>query len=299
MYDKMYDLKVRLRFQREQVELALETYSGGDDPDLQRLFDSEDYSLLGGGKRIRPFLVNEICRVLGGKFETSMPFACALEMIHTYSLIHDDLPCMDNDDLRRGKPTNHKRFGEATALLAGDALLTKAFLTASTNPYADAEAQAEAVHLLAVAAGDRGMIGGQVMDMDGEKEKLSLEKLLRLHSMKTGALIRCAAQLGCVAAGYNVYAPEVKAFVGYADKIGLVFQVVDDILDQVGSEAELGKRVGGDATNHKTTFLSYYSVEEAKKYAAKLTEEAIAEISSIPGTEVLSELAEYLLERNH
>lgn len=299
MKDKMYDLKVRLRFQREQVEMALETYSLGKDPDLQNLFNAEDYSLLGGGKRIRPFLVNEICRVLGGKSEESMPFACALEMIHTYSLIHDDLPCMDNDDLRRGKPTNHKRFGEATALLAGDALLTKAFLVASTNPYVSAEIQAEAAHLLAVAAGDCGMIGGQIMDMNGEHETLALESLLRLHSMKTGALIRCAAQLGCIAAGYNVYSPEIKAFVSYADKIGLAFQVIDDILDQVGSEAVLGKSVGKDANNHKTTFLTYYSVEEAREYAAKLTAEAISEISAIQGTEILTDLAVYLLERNH
>ena len=299
MKESMLELKKLIVSEAEKVETALASYGQRPDEDLQILFDAEEYSLLGGGKRIRPFLVNEVCRMLGGDERASMPFACALEMIHTYSLIHDDLPCMDDDDLRRGKPTNHKRFGYANALLAGDALLTKAFFVASTNPHTDRATAAEAVALLSNAAGEIGMIGGQIMDLAGEHQKLSLEKLHRLHSMKTGALIRVAVQLGCLAAGYSTESREMAATVSYAEKIGLAFQVIDDILDATGSEEELGKSVGGDAEHEKTTFLSYYDVAGAKEYAARLTEDAISAISALENSEVLTDLAVYLLERNH
>ena len=173
------------------VERALHAYYE-EDEDLQVLLDAERYSLFAGGKRIRPMLVLEFCKMLGGEEEAALPFACAVEMIHTYSLIHDDLPCMDDDDLRRGKPTNHKMFGEAIALLAGDALLTGAFEAAATNTVAGAEISARAVAYLAGCAGRYGMIGGQVMDLEGEKKPLTQEELLRLHSLKTGALINAS-----------------------------------------------------------------------------------------------------------
>lgn len=292
-------LKQTMTLHAERVEKALAAYTQAPDEDLQILFDAEEYSLLAGGKRIRPFLVNEVCRMLGGNESASMPFACALEMIHTYSLIHDDLPCMDDDDLRRGKPTNHKKFGYANALLAGDALLTKAFFVASSNPNVDRATAAEAVLLLSEAAGEIGMIGGQIMDLAGEHKKLSLEQLHRLHSMKTGALIRVAVQLGALAAGFDRDSDEMRSAVAYAEKIGLCFQVIDDILDATGSEEELGKSVGGDAEHEKTTFLSYYSVEGAKEYAALLTAEAISAISPMKDSEVLTDLAVYLLERTY
>ena len=297
MEETMQALRLRIRENAERTEDALRRLGQAPDGDLQELFDAQAYALLGGGKRIRPFLVNEVCRALGGQETVSMPFACALEMIHTYSLIHDDLPCMDDDDFRRGKPTCHKQFGYATALLAGDALLTKAFLTAASNPGADDGTRAAAVRLLGECAGECGMIGGQILDLRGEHETLSEERLVRLHSMKTGALIECAALLGVLAAGKSLDSREAESARVYARKIGLAFQIIDDILDAVGDEATLGKPVGSDASCHKTTFLTYYSVEAARAYAARLTAEAICAISDWEGAASLSDLATYLLER--
>ena len=259
---------------------------------------TEKYSLLGGGKRIRPFLANEVCSMLGGDINASMPFAMAVEMIHTYSLIHDDLPCMDDDDMRRGKPSNHKVFGEAYALLAGDALLTNAFAVAASNKFTDARATARAVELIAEAAGDAGMIGGQFIDLEGEMRRLSLEELLMLHSHKTGKMIELSAVLGCLAAGYGEESDEFKCVRTYAQKIGLAFQVVDDILDVEGDEATVGKTLKSDAENQKTTFLSFFDIEKAKRYAQSLTQEAKIEISKIDNSETLCALAEYLVTRN-
>ena len=299
MADIQSVLRSRLAENETAVEAALRDCCPQADEDLQVLFDAEAYSLLGGGKRIRPFLVNEICRALGGDTQVSMPFACALEMIHTYSLIHDDMPCMDDDDTRRGKPTNHKVFGYATALLAGDALLTGAFDVAASNPYATESMRAEAVRLIARAAGECGMIGGQIMDLAGEVEALTLEQLHRLHSLKTGALIRCAAALGVLSAGYGTDSREAEDAMGYATAVGLAFQVVDDILDVNGTEEELGKPVGTDASHNKTTFLSFFTPEEAKAYAMKLTEEAISALAGWQEGDVLRALAEYLANRTY
>lgn len=237
--------------------------------------------------------------MLGGSLEASMPLACAVEMIHTYSLIHDDLPCMDDDDMRRGKPSNHKKFGYAGALLAGDALLTRAFGIIASADALSAEQRVRAVATLAGAAGDCGMIGGQVIDLDGESRELSFEKLLKLHAHKTGALIRCAAVLGCIAAGFEPDTPEACAIATYADKIGLAFQVVDDILDATSSEEELGKSVGSDADNNKTTFMTFYSVDCAREYAAHLTNEAIEAVAPLASSEMLCGLAFELLERKN
>ncbi len=290
----------RIKQNADRVEAALREYSAGEDEDIGLIFRAQRYSLLGGGKRIRPFLVNEVCGALGGDEQASMPLACAIEMIHTYSLIHDDLPCMDDDDMRRGKPSNHVEFGYANALLAGDALLTKAFATVASADKLDASQKAEAVRLIADAAGEKGMIGGQIMDLAGEKQSYELfSKLLRLHSLKTGALIVCSARLGCLAAGYGADSNVTKKLSEYAANIGLAFQVVDDVLDATADEQQLGKSVRSDADNNKTTFLNFYTIEEAMKYARTLTDLAVAALEGMPGCELLTSLAYYLLSRTN
>ncbi len=268
-----------------------------EDEDLASLLNSERYSLFAGGKRIRPFLTLEFCKLFGGDEASALPFACAVEMVHTYSLIHDDLPCMDNDDLRRGKPTNHKVFGETIALLAGDSLLTGAFEAAATNRAVPPEIALKAVAELAGCAGRYGMVGGQVMDLEGEHRQLTLEQLLKLHSMKTGSLICAACVMGALAAGVELSDERMESAVTYAENIGLAFQIVDDILDRVGDAAELGKNVGSDSEHEKNTFLSFYSVEEASFYAERLTAQAVNAVSGYPTSETLVALANWLLKR--
>ncbi len=271
-------------------------YRGGGRTDAT-LDAAMRYSLLAGGKRVRPALVLEFCRLFGGDPEAAVPFAAAVEMIHTFSLIHDDLPCMDDDDLRRGRPTNHKVYGEANALLAGDALALDAFGIAAANAAVPAEARATAVMLLSTAAGSAGMVRGQIIDMFGEQNALTYEELLTLHRHKTGALIRVSAQLGCLAAGCAVGSPEMLAAEGYAERIGLAFQVIDDILDVTSTPEILGKSVGGDAEHNKNTFLSFSTIEEAESYADRLTREAVALLAPYSGSERLTTLAEYLAVR--
>ena len=295
--DRYDDLRTALEKNSELVERALEGFCSDTDADFGIVMDAERYSLLGGGKRIRPFIVNEFCRVLGGDIDASMPLACALEMIHTYSLIHDDLPCMDDDDMRRGKPSNHKKFGYANALLAGDALLTRAFETVASTDSLSPAAKAEAVRLLARAAGDRGMIGGQIIDLDSENKSISFEKLLKLHSLKTGALIACAAKLGCIAAGFGEKSEQTSAAVSYAEKIGIAFQAVDDMLDVTSTAETLGKNIGSDKDNGKTTFLTFFDLDGTKKYAKELTEQAKLSLGDMTDSEMLMKLADYLLER--
>ena len=290
-------LRTALFENENRTEEALVSLFLRSDEDIDLVFDAQKYSLLGGGKRIRPFIVNAACRVLGGAEEVSMPIACAVEMVHTYSLIHDDLPCMDDDDFRRGKPANHKAFGYANALLAGDALLTNAFRVIATSNALSAEIKADAVALLARASGDCGMIGGQIMDLYGETEELEFEKLLKLHTLKTGSLMECSARLGALAAGYAPDSEESKRLAGYAKKIGISFQVIDDVLDAVADNEQLGKSAGSDAEHNKTTFMTYYSVDEAIAYAKALTAEAVDEIRDMPNSSILIDLAYYLLER--
>ena len=282
----------------EDTERAIERFfeSKSDEGDLEIIKKAQCYSVLGAGKRIRPFLVNEVCRMLGGRLEASMPFAIAVEMIHTYSLIHDDLPCMDDDDLRRGKPTNHKVFGESTAVLAGDALLTNAFLAAAQNDAVSAQTKVDAIRLLSLAAGDAGMIGGQIKDMEGEKRSLSFAELLDLHLLKTGKMIEVSAALGCLAAGYNESSEEYAAATSYARKIGVVFQAIDDLLDVIGDEKTVGKTLS-DAGNQKTTFLTFFDIEGVKSYAEKMSTEAIEDISLISDSDILKALAVFLLKR--
>ena len=279
------------------TEALLDTlYLGGGRCDAV-LDEACRYSLMAGGKRVRPALTLEFCRLFGGDPQNAIPFGAAVEMIHTFSLIHDDLPCMDDDDLRRGRPTNHQVFGEAYALLAGDGMALDAFGMAASNTAVSAEARAQAVLLLSKAAGCGGMVRGQIVDMFGEGNTLTYEELLFLHANKTGALIRVAAQLGVLAAGYGVDSPEMAAAVGYAERIGLAFQVIDDILDVTSTPEAMGKSVGGDADHHKNTFLSFKTIPEAQAFADSLTEDAVALVAPFAGSERLIALARYLAVR--
>ncbi|MBE6576164.1 MAG: polyprenyl synthetase family protein [Ruminococcaceae bacterium] len=286
-----------LRQNSAAVETHLAALLSGNDPDYGRIQEAERYSVLGGGKRIRPFLVVEFCRLFGGTAEAALPFAAAIEMMHCFSLIHDDLPCMDDDNLRRGKPTNHVVYGEALALLAGDSLSIRALETAANNAQVDPAIALAAVKLLARSAGTDGMIGGQVIDMWGEEHPMTMEQLRKLQACKTGALIRAAALLGCLAAGVPEEDDRAAAASAYAENIGLAFQIVDDILDCIGNEALLGKPIGSDAEQGKTTFMHFMSVAEAQAYAAELTAKAKAAIAAYSGSEILLDLADYLLER--
>lgn len=259
------------------------------------LYDAMTYSLMAGGKRIRPVLTLEVCRLFGGEAETALPLACGVEMIHTYSLIHDDLPCMDDDDLRRGKPTNHKVYGEATALLAGDGLLTAAFETIASSAL-PAQRIVEAVRCLARAAGGEGMVGGQALDLAGEGQALTEEELMEIHRAKTGALLVAAAELGCIAAGADQAGR--AAVNAYAASLGLAFQIRDDMLDVEGNAEEFGKPIGSDAANGKQTFASLRGLEECRREVDRLTEEALGALRQFPDGAFLEELARRLAKRS-
>ena len=253
------------------------------------------YSLVNGGKRLRPVLCLEFAKACGGDRFDALDFACAVEYIHTYSLIHDDLPCMDDDDMRRGAPYPHKQFGEATALLAGDALLTHAFQIVAGAELDDSKI-ALACGLLAQNAGVQGMVGGQVIDLKYESESPDLRQLLSVHRLKTGALISAACLLGCIAAGADD--KKIAAASAYAYDLGVAFQIKDDILDVTGSSEELGKPVGSDEDNNKTTYVSLRGIENAQKDVEKLTSAAISRLSEFQNTEFLEALSRYLVNRN-
>ena len=266
------DERAHLKELQEQVEAALRNSFRGREP-RGDIYDAMEYSLLAGGKRIRPVLTLEVCRMCGGDPALAMPFACAVEMVHTYSLIHDDLPCMDDDDLRRGKPTNHKIYGEATAVLAGDGLLTAAFETAlGEDSPLPPQRVVTAAACLARAAGAQGMVGGQVLDMAAEGRAVSRYDVEQLQKLKTGALLSAAAEMGCIVAGGSEEAQ--KAVRRYAQKLGMAFQVRDDMLDVEGNEATLGKPVGSDQANEKTTF-SLLGMDDCRALVEKLTGEAV------------------------
>ncbi len=292
-------IKERLAANAALVEEELAALTRRDDPDFLEVLQAERYSLLAKAKRIRPTLVLEFCRLFGGEEAVALRFAAAVEMVHTYSLIHDDLPCMDDDDLRRGRPTCHKVYGEATALLAGDGLLTRAFDVIATAEAASDAAARDAVAALAMAAGSFGMIGGQVIDLKGERERLSEETLYKLHSLKTGQLIAVSAELGCIAAGLSRTDERTRRAKQFAAGIGLAFQVIDDLLDATENAEMLGKSAGSDAASHKTTFLSYHSTEEARALAREMTALAKNEIADFAGSEVLTALADYLIDRRY
>lgn len=282
------------------IEAALPQYLPPVTLPQGKVCEAMAYSLLDGGKRIRGCLTLAMCELCGGEVQSALPLACAIEMVHAYSLIHDDLPCMDNDDLRRGKPSCHIKFGEGTAMLAGDALLTHAFSAASDayfNGTLPAETVLRCVNQLSRAAGVEGMIGGQVIDTAPEEVPMTPEQLEAMHSMKTGALIRSAAVLGCLAAG----APRDVVMQAdlYAAKIGLAFQIVDDILDATEESEKLGKSTS-DADNNKTTYITLYGVEKAREMVRRLVLEAdLAVKGTVLDDEMLYELADTLAKRHH
>lgn len=255
------------------------------------------YSLTLGGKRIRPIIMLEFCKLFGGKQSDAINFAVALEMIHTYSLIHDDLPCMDNDDMRRGKPSCHIKFGEGIALLAGDTLLTESFNVAA-GAQIDSEKKVKAISILSQRAGLHGMIGGQVMDLSFENRVPKTEELYKMYFLKTGCLISAAAEIGAIIGGATE--TQILSVKKFAENLGLAFQIIDDILDIVGTEEVLGKPVGSDAQNQKPTLAVKLGLDNARKLAKELTEQALEILSSFDGdTTNLKELTNYLLERNY
>jgi len=266
----------------KEIKRILSQVSEGTLEAFRSLPQSMLYSANGGGKRIRPALTIEFCKMLSGNEKAALSLAAAVELVHTYSLIHDDLPCMDNDDMRRGKPTNHKVYGEATALLAGDALLTLAFSVICSCEELSDSAKVKAVKMLADFAGANGMIGGQQIDLAGEKRKLTADEHRQMNLLKTGALIKCAALFGCIAA--NADKTAFKRAEIYAENVGLAFQVTDDILD-MGEEDE------------KTTYLSFMTKAEAEKYANFLTDNAVDAIKDYKESETLVGLARVLAQR--
>ena len=297
-----YEKKIAEQIVKENkalIEAELEKLYTADSSPAAKLYEAERYSLLAGGKRIRPSLVIESCRMLGGDIEAAIPFAEAVEMIHTYSLIHDDLPCMDDDDMRRGNPTCHKVYGEAIATLAGDGLLTDAFSVCVMNPHVTGDCAATAVALLSGAAGSFGMVKGQVTDLYGENNYLNEEELVELHLGKTGAMICVSVQLGALAAGVAPNDERVEKLTAFAQRIGLAFQIIDDILDATASEEALGKSVGSDKDKNKTTFLSFFTVDQARAQAEDMTSSAIKQIADIEGSERLISLALYLCDREN
>lgn len=262
------------------------------------VIDAMKYSLLAPGKRLRPTLLLAFCEACGGNVESALPFACAVEMIHTYSLIHDDLPCMDDDDLRRGNPSNHIVYGEDIALLAGDALQALAYsaMLSDTSIELNGLNAAKAAQILSNASGANGMVGGQVIDLETEGKNPSMEVITEMYSKKTGQLIKAPCIMGCILA--DASENEIAQASAYAEKIGLAFQIVDDILDIVSDEKTLGKPIGSDAENHKVNYVTLLGIEKSRDTVAKLTKEAVSHLEQFRyDTQFLKQLALDLAER--
>lgn len=278
---------------RTYIEQYLdETCFQYDSDPQKKLFSAMRYSLLAGGKRLRPIFVFDFCKMCGGNWKDATAFAAAVEMVHTYSLIHDDLPCMDNDDFRRGAPTNHKVYGEAIAVLAGDALLTAAFSSLANAPLS-AEARIQAVEVLSSCAGELGMVGGQVLDMQSEERQCTEQEVLDIQNRKTGALIRAACVLGVIAGGGSQRQWEAAA--DFANHLGLAFQIRDDMLDVIGNPNELGKAVGMDSA--KNTFVQLYGLEKCDMLVCNHTQRAIQALSAFDNAEYMTGLANELTSR--
>ena len=257
------------------------------------LFDAIEYSLLAGGKRLRPIFVLDFCRMCGGDWRKAAPFAAAMEMIHTYSLIHDDLPCMDNDDFRRGRPTNHKVYGETMAILAGDGLLTDAFLLASSAELPDPSQMGLAIGVLAQNAGSLGMVGGQVLDIRSETRELTEQEVIDIQSRKTGGLINAACVLGVIAGGGDER--KIEAAATFAGALGMAFQIRDDMLDVIGTQEEMGKGVGTDKT--KNTFVKLYGLEKCEELVQRYTAAAIDALQIFDDNTYMTDLARSLTDR--
>lgn len=285
-----------------EVDKYLSSIIKNNDNNPQNIiYESMNYSLMSGGKRLRPILLLGAYEIFNSDYEKAMPFACAMEMIHTYSLIHDDLPAMDDDDYRRGNLSNHKKYNEAIAILAGDGLLNKAFevgLEASMNSGLDCNKAIKALSIIANSSGTEGMIGGQIVDMAGEEKIHNIDDLKYMYSLKTGAIIKSSIEAGAILGGASK--EEINALSVYAEKLGIAFQIQDDILDVEGSEELIGKPIGSDEANNKKTYVSYVGLEQAKKYVQKYSDEAIESLN-IFGSKAnyLIELAKYLTNRDH
>lgn len=288
------DFKAIYEASRQRIEEELDTYFEENCPQGE-LLEAMRYSLLAGGKRIRPVLVLQFCAACGGEISDALPAACGVEMLHTYSLIHDDLPCMDNDELRRGKPTCHVVYGETNAVLAGDALQAAAFRAVLQSPVS-AEKRAAMAAALAEAAGEQGMCGGQYLDISHEGEASDEESLRYLHSLKTGALLEAACLMGAHCGGAN--AEQLRAASRYARNLGMAFQIRDDVLDITATTEELGKPVGSDKENGKVTFVTLLGVEGCDRLVRSYTEEAKAAVfGAFPDSAFLCWLADELAER--
>ena len=292
----MLSFEERSREYREYIEKYLaDFYAQFHDLPQKELFDAMEYSLLAGGKRLRPILAMDFCRMAGGDWKAAAPFAAAVEMIHNYSLIHDDLPAMDDDNYRRGRPTNHRVFGEGMAILAGDALLTDAFSVASFAKLPNEKDMGYAIGVLAQCAGSLGMVGGQALDIMSEERTLTEQEVLDIQSRKTGALINAACVLGVIAAGGDE--DKIRAAGLFAGALGLAFQIRDDMLDVIGTQEEMGKGVGSDA--EKNTFVRLYGLEKCEALVEKYTRFALKQLSMFSDTAYMHELAESLTYRRN
>lgn len=285
--------KVKLQEYQQFIENYMDENCFQYDAEPQKvLFDAMRYSLLAGGKRLRPVFVFDFCRMCGGDWQKAAPFAAAIEMVHTYSLIHDDLPCMDNDDYRRGRLTNHKVFGEANAVLAGDALLTAAFSYLAKAPF-DAETRIRAVDVLSSCAGELGMVGGQVLDMMSEERQCTEQEVLDIQTRKTGALIKAGCLLGVLAGAGS--REQLHAAAEFAQHLGLAFQIRDDMLDVIGNAEELGKAVGVDAV--KNTFVQLYGLEKCDQLVHEHTDQAKTSLQAFINNTFMLDLADELVGR--
>jgi geranylgeranyl diphosphate synthase type II len=281
----------------KMIDKALAEFIPSGDVQPAILFESMGYSLFAGGKRLRPIMLMAAADAVGGAGTTYLHMACGLEMIHTYSLIHDDLPAMDDDDYRRGKLTNHKVFGEGLAILAGDGLLTAAFTTMLSQPKVDSAVIVQVVKEISTAAGPQGMIGGQVIDLTSEGKTIDLETVQLMHQGKTGALFQAALRAGAQLAGAKEW--QVIALTEYAQQFGLAFQITDDMLDVTGTQDQIGKPVGSDLKNHKATYVTLYSLAQAREMAQETVDKALESLREFGAeADILREMVKSLLSRN-
>jgi geranylgeranyl diphosphate synthase type II len=297
-FEKPFSLGQYLDRVGARVNAALDQFIPADAVVPPTIHKAMRYSLFAGGKRIRPVLCLAACEAVGGRIATAMPLACAVECIHTYSLIHDDLPCMDDDDFRRGKPTNHKVFGEGIAVLAGDALLTQAFILVAKVKPPRPYSTAELVRELAFAAGSERLIAGQVQDLENENRQATLDEVIATHKNKTGALITASIRLGTMAGGAS--AGELKRLTRYGQDLGLAFQIVDDILDATSTREILGKSAGADAKNQKSTFVTALGLEKSRAMAGDLIADAHRQLKPFgKPAEPLRAIADFFLTRRN
>lgn len=290
--------KTYLKKYADSFEEALSLFYSDNNESYKIVLDAMSYSLRLGGKRIRPYLLRQFYLLCGGENNSSINFEVAIESIHTYSLIHDDLPCMDDDDMRRGKPSCHKKYGEAYALLAGDGLLTEAFGIAAKTKNIDSSLVVKALSVLSELSGVKGMIGGQTIDLLSEGKTVGEEVLREICALKTGALIKSACTIGCILA--NASENEILAATKYAECLGLAFQIEDDILDCIGDEQKLGKPIHSDEDNNKSTFVTVFGIDKCKEKVANLTEEAKNALNVFGSkADNLKALADFLCNRDY